>query len=359
MKILDNVKGMVEKAISPKIPSMNACMMGARGVGKSSVLVSMFYDLNSVNQNTNLQLVTVKDIRTNDNSTEEMLVERYKELMNIFTNSDKSEVVMNSGMAGDFETREYNFQFGMKGRKPEMDLKIKDFPGEFIKDFPDDVKSFIDESEVVIIAIDTPHMIEYGGVYCEAKNCCSVITDLMKQVLSGLKDDKLILFVPLKCEKYYHEDRMDEVTQSVERCYADLIDYIKNGSAKLHIACAVTPILTVGEIDFKDFMKDKDGNIKTIGDDHVPAKAIYSFVGKNAHYASKYCEQPLCYLLSFVTKLYQRSKSDENGSFLKKLSAIFKLFPDDPALLHEVSKFAQKKMINRDGFKIISGNAIL
>lgn len=359
MKILDNVKGMVGKAVAPKRPLMRVCMMGARGVGKSSTLVSMFHDLNSVNQGTNLQLVAAKDVRRNDNATEEMIIERYKELLNIFTHSDSSELVMNAGLSGDFETKEYHFQFGLKGKKPGIDLQIKDFPGEFIKDFPDDVKGFIDESEAIIIAIDTPHMIEYNGIYCEVKNRCSIITDLMTKVLENLQGDKLILFVPLKCEKYYQEGRMAEVCSAVERCYADLIDFIRKGSAKLHIACAVTPILTVGEIVFKDFIKDKEGNVKTVGEDPMPAKAVYSFVRKGAEYSPQYCEQPLCYLLSFITKLYQRSKSDKSAGFLKKLSAIFKLFPEDPSLLYEVSKFSQKKITNRDGYNIISGSAIL
>ena len=357
--LLDNVKNKIEGAVKPKNAEIKVCMLGARGVGKTSVLTSMFHDLNAVNANTNLQLLTAKNRRTNDNSTEELIIERYKELHAMFNAVKQSDLVMNAGISGDFEVRDYNFQFGCKGKDNVIHLTIKDFPGEFVKDNPTDVRSFIDEANAIIVAIDTPHMMECDGVFCEPKNKVSVISDFIIQSFADLQDDKLVLLVPLKCEKYYREKRMDEVCKAVEQHYAELIDFFINGSAKQHIACAITPILTVGDVVFKDFIRDTDGQVKTIGEDKLPAKAVYRFVSREAVYSPKYCEQPLCYLLSFVTKLYQRNKSIGSGGFLKKLSSIFKLFPDDPSLLHEVSKFSQRKIKNKDGYKIISGNAII
>lgn len=359
MKLFDNVKNKIETAVKPKGAEMKVCMLGARGVGKTSVLTSMFHDLNAVNANTNLQLLTAKNLRTNDNSTEELINERYKELHAMFNAAKQSDIVMNAGISGDFEERDYSFQFGCKGKENKINLTIKDFPGEFVKDYPDEVRSFIDESNAVILAIDTPHMMECGGEFCESKNQVKAISDFIIQSFADLQDDKLVLLVPLKCEKYYCENRMNEVCETVEKQYEVLIDFFTNGSAKHHIACAVTPILTVGDVVFKDFIRDADGNVKTIGEDKLPAKAVYSFVSREASYSPKYCEQPLCYLLSFVTKLYQRNKNAGSGGFLKKLSSIFKLFPDDPSLLHEVSKFGQRKIKNKDGYKIISGSAIL
>lgn len=359
MSLFDKVKEKIESAVSPKNPSMKVCMMGARGVGKTSVLTSMFYNLNAVNETSNLHLVTAKDPKTNSNTTEIQIVDRYKELNGMFQVADKSGDVKNSGISGDFEVREYNFKFGTKGKEAKIDLTIKDFPGEFVKDQPDEVMSFIDESNAVIIAIDTPHLIENDGIFCEAKNSSELISDFIIKTFAELNEDKLVLLVPLKCEKYYRENRMDEVCEAVQKHYAKLIDFFVNGSARRHIACAVTPILTVGDVVFKEFIKDENGEVKTIGADKLPARAVYTYVSREAKYSPMYCEQPLSYLLSFVTKLYQRSKNEVSGGFLKRLSSLFKLFPDDPTLLHEVSKFGQRKIKNRDGYKIICGDAII
>ena len=359
MGVFNNFKDRLGQALNPNKASMSVCMMGARGVGKTSVLTSMFHDLNSVNESTALQLVTAPDPGSDKNTTETLIIERYNELNEMFRSVGQSELVMNAGIAGDFEERDYYFRFGIKGKSTRIDLHIKDFPGEFVKDRPEAVKTFIDESNAIIIAIDTPHMMEHNGAYCEAKNRVSAITDFFIDSFSQLEDDKLVLFVPLKCEKYYKENRMDEVCGAVEREYARLIEFLSTGSVKHHTACAVTPILTVGDVVFKHFITDENGEVKVVGPDRLPAKAVYSFTSREAQYSPKYCEQPLCYLLTFVTKLYQRNKSAGSGSFLKKLSTIFKLFPDDPTLLHEVSKFGQKKIRNRDGYKIINGDAIL
>ena len=359
MGVFSNIKEKLGQSLNPNKASMAVCMMGARGVGKTSVLTSMFHDLNSVNKDTNLQLVFAPDPGTNSNTTETQILERYNELTGMFRSVDNSEMVMNSGISGDFEVRDYHFQFGIKGKNTRIDLHIKDFPGEFVQNNPDEVKSFIDDSNAIIIAIDTPHMMECDGVFCEAKNRVSAISDFIIESFANLSDDKLVLFVPLKCEKYYSEGRMDEVRAAVEREYAKLIEFLCSGNAKLHTASAITPILTVGDVVFKNFLTNENGEVKVVGQDKLPAKAVYQFVGRQAKYSPKYCEQPLCYLLSFVSKLYQRNKNAGSGGFLKKLSTIFKLFPDDPTLLHEVSKFGQRKIKNRDGYRIINGDAIL
>lgn len=358
MDIFNKLKKTVETAVKPKNARMQICMMGARGVGKTSVLTSMFHDLNAVNSSTNLQLTTMKDGEGGMDMTAHTITEKHNELLEMFNGAAQGKSIPTGGIAASMSGRDYYFQFGLKGKSTRIDLVIKDFPGEFLKERPDDIRQFIDESNAIVIAIDTPHLIEEGGRFNEAKNGVSLVTDFIKKEFAQLEDEKLILFVPLKCEKYRLENRMDEVCAAVEESYHDLLVFLSSGGVKAHAAAAITPIFTVGEVVFSGFATDSSGQIKTLRNG-LPARAEYVYAKSGAKYAPQYCEQPLCYLLAFVTKLYQRTKSSDTGGFMTKLAAIFKLFPDDPGLLLEIGKFSRRRVRDRDGYKVLFGEHLM
>ena len=358
MDIFETLKNTVKSTVKPQNARMQICMMGARGVGKTSVLASMFHDLNAVNSGTNLQLTTRKDDKTGVDMTAHTITQKHEELLEMFLGASRGATVPSAGIAGDMDERDYYFQFGLKGKSARIDLVVKDFPGEFLKVQPENVRRFIANSNAIIIAIDTPHLMEEGGKYNEAKNCISIVTNFIKDEFAQLQDDKLILFVPLKCEKYRLEGRMDEVRAATESTYKELMDFLSGNGVKAHVASAITPIFTVGEVVFSGFSSDVDGNVKTLKNG-VPARAVYVYIKSGAKYSPQYCEQPLCYLLAFVTKLYQRTKDSDTGGFLSKFAAIFKLFPDDPGLLLEISKFSRRRVRDRDGYKVLLGEHLM
>lgn len=358
MDIFEKLKKTVESAVKPKNARMKICMMGARGVGKTSVLTSMFHDLNAVNHSTNLQLTTMKDDQSGVDMTAHIITEKHNELLEMFNGAAQGKSIPMAGIAGDMEERNYYFQFGIKGKSTRIDLVIKDFPGELLEHSPTDVQKFISDSNAIVIAIDTPHLMEEGGKFNEVKNCVSLVTALIKSEFAHLEDDKLILFVPLKCEKYRFENRMDEVCAAVEHAYSELLSFLSDSNVKAHIAAAITPIFTVGEVVFSDFATDDSGQVKILKKG-LPARAEYVYAKSGAKFSPQYCEQPLCYLLAFVTKLYQRTKSSDTGGFMTKFATIFKLFPDDPGLLLEIGKFSKKRVRNRDGYKILCGEHLM
>lgn len=354
MDILSKFKKTVGNAVRSKNARMQICMMGARGVGKTSVLTSMFHDLNAVNSNSNLFLTTMEDEQSKLDMTAGIILKKHEELLEMFDGAAKGKSVPSGGISGDMEERSYYFQFGVKGKAARIDLVIKDFPGEYLKDHPDDVRGFIANSSAIVIAIDTPHLMEENGRFNEVKKRVSLVTEFIKGEFAQLEDDKLVLFVPLKCEKYQLEGRMEEVREAVERSYGELLDFFSGSGIKAHIAAAITPIFTVGEVAFSDFKRDDAGEVKVLSAG-LPARAEYVYTKAGAQYHPQYCEQPLCYLLAFITKLYQRTKSSDSGGFFSKLAAIFRLFPDDPELLLEIGKFSRKRVRDKDGYKILIG----
>lgn len=80
-KILNKIRKTMESSIRPKNARMQVCMMGARGVGKTSVLTSLFHDMNAVNSGTSLQLKTTKDEKSGVDMTAHTINQKHEELL--------------------------------------------------------------------------------------------------------------------------------------------------------------------------------------------------------------------------------------------------------------------------------------
>ena len=172
----------------------------------------------------------------------------------------------------------------------------------------------------------------------------------------------MVLLVPLKCEKYYHNGEIDSVKEKVKETYSDLIAFLKdkNNTNGLNgkFACAITPILTVGEIIFDCFATNNGvvEEMKIENDIIVPKKVSYRYLKAGATYSPQYCEQPLYYLLSFISKQYLKMKDEKEASgLIGKLRKMLTVTPKINEMLLEIQKFSYKKMDNMDGFETCFG----
>jgi hypothetical protein len=274
-----------------------------------------------------------------------------RQLEQIFEQKKSVEDRPNAGIEATAQVNVFNYAFGLKGKRTSVDLDIKDFPGEYVDGglHAGEVDSFIAESHAVVIAIDTPHLMENGGRFNEAKNKCSIICDYFKNNLKS-DDEKLILLVPLKCEKYYYEKRMDEVNVAIKRAYSDLLEQISSIDS---ITCAITPILTIGGVEFDTFEKDNDQNVlETPGG--LPERAFYKFYKANPTLHPMYCVQPLYYILSYVTHVYDDNKQKGNP-FKTFCSGLFDYFSSDIDLYKEMRNVTRFMLRSGNGFEIIQG----
>ena len=339
MSIFDSFK---KKAVS-RIP-MKVCMMGPRAVGKTTILTAIFNDSQeSIGATTNLVLKAEGD-------TNAELTNRRHQLNAIFANLQQITDKPTAGLAASSTVNTFDFVFGLKGKEPRIDLEIKDFPGEYVQSRPDEVEQFIKESSAVFVAIDTPHLMEEEGQYCDVKNKPQIIAEFFRKSLQQIKGEKLVLLVPLKCERYFFEQRMDEVLGRVESVYNDLImTFRQNG----RVACAVTPILTLGGVEFDYIMKE--GAVIPLNTEGCPKEVIYRFRGDKPKYSPVFCVQPLYYMLSFLAAQYGREKN--NRSFLDKIfSAIYELFDSDEELFDEILKMEKNRKITLAGYSVECGS---
>lgn len=322
--------------------TMKACMMGPRSVGKTTVLTSVFFDSSKSFAHTNLKFVA-------DEETQDLMSTRHIELLHVFDERQSIQDRPEAGLSATNQIHSFRYEFGIKNKKASIELEIKDFPGEFVENplHKDEVSSFVNESNTIIIAIDTPHMMEKGGVYNEAKNKVNIITDFLLREFAATEGDKLVLLVPLKCEKYFYEKRIEEVSDAVEKAYGGLIGKIKELYGQ-RVTCAITPILTMGGVMFDSF---DESSLTTEG---YPVAARYKFYEKHPEFAPMFCAQPLYYLLSYVTRQYEDNKSKGNF-FSRMFSALFDLFSSDIDLLNELKAMNKYRLTGKSGYRILNG----
>ena len=339
MSFLDKLK--------PKVPVMNVCMMGPKAVGKTTVLTAVFNETQNSIIDTSLNLLAKGD-------TNAELMDRLHMLHAIFAKkvefADKSEEIANAGITASSFVSRFDFSMGSIGKDPLIDITIKDFPGEMVVNNQDEVINFIKESKCVFIAIDTPHLMELDGKYNDVKNKPKQITNLFKNAINEINEEKLILFIPLKCEKYFHQNRMEEVLEKVEKTYSELISQFEKTNK---ICCCVSPIMTLGNVDFKEFTYE-GGDVK-LAPDNCPAEVKYKYTN-DEKYSPFFCSQPLYSLLLFVAAQYKRD-SDRMNILDLLLNMLWRTFNDNSQLFEEILKLNRNRISDNPklGYKTICG----
>ena len=290
--------------------------------------------------------------------------------------------------------------------KGSMSLEFTDIPGEWCSyiagiskgNHIGEVVDLIKESNVIIMAIDTPSLFEEGGMYADYYNRIHDINDIFSKAFSGetfskAESQKMILFVPMKCEKYIVNNKgnvniakQGQICTKVEEKYADMIEqfrYYPN-----NVTMAILPIITIKEVEWDSFytLNRTTGETGSIyGKDGQPQNFIYGksdpiqvnsyFCFKPALYVdiadgykesqSLYCEQPLVYSLVFLFKYYSKygtntklldtlSKIPIIGSFFKALNNLFNIFTDNKVYEQESKRLQSKIMLKgKSGFQIL------
>lgn len=339
-KIKNRLKDrIVQKGGEKSIPTMSICMMGPRAVGKTTVMTSIFHESRErISEGSTLYL------RAIDSNTSQ-LNDYYLMLQDAVAKKNASNLPASNTIS------EFLFGLGMAGRSESLRLQVRDFPGEYLtsqrKTDRDDVYNFMANATVILIAIDTPYLMEKQANCNTDKNKIDVVTRYLKENVSAVRD-KLVLFVPLKCERYMHEGRHEQIAEATKASYKELINFF----AQNNIASFITPIITLGGIEFDCMVPN-------------PMPGEVSHVAKfrpwesNPTYKPLYCSQPLYYLLTYAVNYYEWQIKQDKGIWDNFLSSFFSYIKDDSDFYEESRKLSRYIIYNKNGFMPLTTNSIL
>lgn len=386
-------------------------MLGQRRTGKSSVLSSMITSMEKICADTGFRF-------TADDDTKIFMRTKLSQLQNIFlAHREDAEFTTMEGYREDTKYGEqtdaditYRFlleQVRSKKKKARtfviefVDIRGESMTEDFSAKNGSSVNERIMKSGILMIAIDAPAMMEgrltdgvsdYHKRVNLPEDICSHITAADTEMRSQLKEEehlepRLVLFVPLKCEKYYYEHRMEELNERIRKGYEDLFTFFE---AHSEYTVAITPILTLGDVVFDHYkthtVKLPNGAEREVpisfGDSGsvsmrtVPKYPMFRFRIENPKFSPQYCEQPLVYVLAYITAVsgFLEKKS---GGMLKKIlfwgtimvlfgglgiigTAGMKMLVDairsDPELKKALQTVVQRLKTCDDGYELVYDN---
>lgn len=232
--------------------SIQVLMMGARRAGKTSTLSGLYSLLNSEALQ---KYLTVKDI-TSDGQISDTLKNKQYVIQSMLKDFEGKTILMDEGQTNTF--LDYTVEISIPNGG-SLKLTFTDANGEFyaIGDIhAERVKEKIAAYDIIIIAIDTPFLME---MYNPSNRLCNKAVgfaynqiDNVHTLLCSIDDDegknaKLVFFVPIKCEYWALEGKIDEVTTCVEQAYSTPIKALCQYQS---IEVVILPVQTVGNIVF-------------------------------------------------------------------------------------------------------------
>lgn len=293
---------------------INVLMVGGRRAGKTSLLAAV----KACCDRKQLEKLNVTATFGAD-----MMNDKVTEMKGYFTEPQYADKMLfePDGSPND-NPAQYEFQVDVNGFKSSYTIGFTDVPGEYygtneFGEYTDEefeniqkyVSAQVQNSQVFLIAIDTPHLMEkmdkstgYGEGH-EWFNRVDQITNFFKTAFQD-SQRRLVLFAPIKCERYL--DRMDKVADCVEKGYADLIAHLTRGPVADLCTIAIAPIISLGGAKFLRF---QNNDWHHIGEYH------YHQDETKRQYAPENCEQPLMLILQYLLEVMKAQKDKENPIF--------------------------------------------
>lgn len=245
---------------------LKVIMMGGRRCGKTSALASLFEEMKNGQVK---DYFTVSDrtiLETKGFETQDSLNDKTLELQNMLeANKGNSNIFLVDQRPTNNFWR-YTLHLQIPGQKKEMDIEFRDSAGEFFEAsgiHAQETEEYIKDCDVFVIVVDTPYLM--GETDESTKELCTSSINLgtnrvqdIQNFLTHIdnkdgKDAKMVVFVPLKCEKWAKEPNgLNKVTARIKEVYGT---HIKNLSAYEKMNISIIPMQTAGNIVFSEFRK--------------------------------------------------------------------------------------------------------
>ena len=335
---------------------IRALMMGGERSGKTSILAGLFDIMSQSPVNDIIRTEDVTVPETKDGELQDSLGDKISELKKILAGKRGKTILVDDKNTRNFW--HYTLRLHLREAEDYLDIVFTDTNGEFYESggsHTAEVEALIAEADIFVIVVDTPSIMQSADRsdrLCTTAVCSGVNRiDGIHNFLQGLNDAdghiaKQIIFVPVKCEKWAREGRLDEVSARVEKLYETPIKALRSFS-KFEID--IIPVQTAGSIVFQEYREpylavSPSGNVSSCcfldddsvrledgtvlksthgwrfqenaqrvvsGTDILKPDPWYHVIGQT--YAPDKCEQLAFYILRFIFKKYEDLVSQNKG----------------------------------------------
>lgn len=228
----------------------NVLMLGPRGSGKTTMLASLWKQLDHL---LDPAIGTIQ--ATFDTSN--YFAEAFNGLKQMYRSRD---LTVSAGIPGtdNEEFRQLSLHLRTQGHaNPHLRLNFLDYPGgilthgrTFSTETQETFKGHLHHADFCLVVVDTPALMEQGGRFHELRNCPAYVDTLFRARLrDGNRGPLPVLFIAIRCEKYVQAGQAALVRQRIQEDYSDLMESLEQQKCVTEI-CLVE---TLGTIVFTEF----------------------------------------------------------------------------------------------------------
>ena len=237
---------------------LKVLMMGGQRAGKTSMLAGL---IEIMTKGKVKDLVEVQNVTSQEEANRKLSKSIEFLKYNLITSYGKT-FLIDDNKTSAFD--DYTLELRIPKTESLMQIIFTDANGEFYdmgRLHDQEIREKIRTYDVFVIAIDTPYLME--AVNPNNKLCNEAINNSYNHVndihtfMTELDDKdggdaKLIIFVPLKCEKWVKEGKVEDVKQRIRKVYEPTIYAL---SQLINVEIDIIPIQTVGNIVFQEQCK--------------------------------------------------------------------------------------------------------
>lgn len=238
---------------------LKVLMMGGQRVGKSSALAAV---MDAFISGKAKDILTANDTSVLESGTDGRKVSISSKLADVkkmLKTSLGKTILVDSGKTNN--RIDYKLELTLSGTNDAFEITFTDLNGEFFEGGninQEEVIELVKSYDVFIVAVDTTFMMEARNdqselVDCiinEQYNCVESIHTFLSQIddKEG-KDAKLVIFTPIKCERWAKEGKLQEVSEAVIDDYETALKHLRKYTS---VQIEVLPIQTIGSIVFAE-----------------------------------------------------------------------------------------------------------
>lgn len=227
-------------------------MLGGKRAGKSSLLSSILFSLKyGYCSSCKCEDKTYYGTGVVDLENKRRELERYINRFNTIgynINNERPLFLVDAGVT--MERGVYTLRNIIDGaERAYIDIDFIDVPGEWMEAKSSGHDDLIDEvrkSDVFIIAIDTPMLMEAPTYLSNKYNRIKAIQRVLDNLFIKDGDQKLIIFCPIKCEKWLIDGKLNDVIDMIKTSYSGIINTWQIPEVNMFII----PVQTAGGIEF-------------------------------------------------------------------------------------------------------------
>ena len=270
---------------------INVLMLAPSGIGKTSVVAGLYKET-AKNKIGELDLFAAND------KTESILNEKLNQLMDEIS---VKEVVVQKKLESTSNDELYKFHLApSRNSDQKIEINITDIRGGDVKDRASRLRDKLENVDVVLIPIDAAALVERdldGRTYNSEVNAIQHMETLFRTFRDIKRNDQLIIFMPVKSEKYFSDKKLnlEKLYTEFEKVYGKIINDLRSNNRTVFFI----PVQTMGGVKFSEI---RDGDF------------VFKLKDASSSYDPKYLEIIFQLIIIYaLTKKYKEKKD----SFVK------------------------------------------